>query len=47
MNSPEDAANELLIEKRAISVDFIGNRILDESALLAQERDTAYEKKIL
>jgi predicted Rossmann fold nucleotide-binding protein DprA/Smf involved in DNA uptake len=43
----EYTANELLIEKGALPVDFTGTRILDESAILAKERDTEYEKKIL
>jgi predicted Rossmann fold nucleotide-binding protein DprA/Smf involved in DNA uptake len=43
----EDNANELLIEKGVLPVDATGNRILDESAIFAEERDAEYEKKIL
>jgi predicted Rossmann fold nucleotide-binding protein DprA/Smf involved in DNA uptake len=43
----EENANELLIEKGAIPVDFTGNKILDESAIIAKERDATYEIKIL
>jgi len=43
----EENANELLIEKGAIPVDFTGNPILDESAIQAQELDLANGKKIL
>lgn len=43
----EDNANELLIEKGAIPVDFTGNLILDESAIRAQEQDFEFGKKIL
>ena len=43
----EETANELLIEKGALPVDIDGNRILDESALLAKELDAEYEIKVL
>ncbi|MDP4239010.1 MAG: DNA-processing protein DprA [Bacteroidota bacterium] len=43
----EETANDLLIEKGAIPVDLTGNRILDESAILAKELDAEFEKKIL
>jgi len=43
----EETANELLIEKGAIPVNFQGNRILDESAILAKKMDIEFEKKIL
>lgn len=43
----EENANELLIEKGAIPVDFNGNLILDESAIRMQELDSAYGIKIL
>lgn len=43
----EETANNLLIEKGAIAVDFDGNIILDSSAIILKEKDIEFEKLIL
>jgi len=43
----EENANGMLIKKGAIPVDILGNRILDETTILAKEMDTEFEIKIL